>query len=155
MERSRVGMWVAWALAGCTSDPSTDGTDSPVAPDPQVTIVTPTVDAEVSGATLRVEVTVADFELTPRDEVAWAPGWGLLGWTAAAAAHTVGEAPNGYVGYAIDGTELAATTELAVTLPLDGVPPGTHDLVAQLYYPDGDGFYPPVLDQVTFHLVAP
>jgi len=50
------------------------------------------------------------------------------------AKHSEG-APEGYLSVSVDGAEVLATASTNFTLPVEA---GAHDLVAQLFYEDGD-----------------
>ena len=123
-------------LLGCPGEP-------PVL-DPRVTILTPTDGATVSGPEVAVEVEVEDFDLVPAETTAWR--WPRL--LPVAHAHDPGDDPEGYVLLLLDQVEVAAAADTAFVL--EGLEPGSYDLVAELRWPDGDAFYPPVRDAVTF-----
>lgn len=134
-----LGLWVA-----C------NGQDAPV--DPTVDILSP-VEGEVVGAdTLGVTAVTTGFRYE-------APDSGLAAWTAwwlpTAHAHDPGEAPYGYLQWRVDGQDVLATSDPSATLDLSVLSDGAHALQVELFYPDGDAFYPPVVDEVGILLERP
>lgn len=146
---------VTLALCACTgAEPDDVDTDTdlplPIWPDPTITASEPLDGATISGETMHVVVTTANFKLTRKDEVVWSLPTPLGLLTSVAYAHVVGDEPNGYIAYKVDGVALAETIETDVMLPVSALAPGQHALLVELHYPDGDTFYPPALDQVAF-----
>jgi len=146
---------VTLALGACTgAEPDAADTDTdpplPIWPDPTVTASEPADGATISGETMRVVVSTTDFILTGKDEVVWSLPTPLGLLSGVAWAHVVGDQPNGYIAYKVDGVSLAETIETDVLLPVTALTAGQHALLVELHYPDGDTFYPPALDQVPF-----
>ena len=145
---------IATLVVGCADgDVSGDDTDT-VQPAPTWPAPTVTVDAPASGAALtgrvRVQVRLTDFRLSGvADTLGWWPS-PLALIEGQAWAHVITDEPNGYISYRVDGVTLADTIETDVELDLSAFEPGQHALLVELFYPDGDGFYPPVLAQVPF-----
>lgn len=115
-------------------------------PLPTVRITAPADGAAVAAAAA-VEVQVTGFAFVAPTGTASLPPWP---WLAArgAAAHEAGEAPEGYVSWSIDLVEVAKVASTAATLDTSGLAEGPHVLRAELFYPDGDGFYPSVADEI-------
>lgn len=119
-------MWLAmWLLVGCV-----DGDEAL----PAVTILAPAEGEVVTGPDLAVELQVEGF--------AWAAPEGrrLL--------HDPSAEPEGYAELYLDGGEpVVLTGPLGA---LSGVDAGEHELEVELYWPDGDAFFPPATDGCTF-----
>jgi hypothetical protein len=143
-------VWV-WVAACTGDDPEPVDTDLPLPiwPYPTVAVTEPVAQAVINTTSLRVVVTTADFKLTGKTAVVRVSP-GPLWWLGSADAHVLGEEPNGYIVYDVDGRVLAETIETDVLLPIGELTEGQHYLTVKLLYPDGDGFYPPVLAQVPF-----
>jgi hypothetical protein len=138
----RLGWLALWA--GCAGE----GAPS----DPTVDILSP-VDGEViATASVGVTAVTTGFRYE-------APDSGLASWTAwlvpSALAHDPGESPYGYLQWRIDGQDALTTTDPSATLDLSAFAPGSHTLDVELFYPDGDAFYPPVVDAVGILLELP
>ena len=160
------GLPLILALAAChgddgdkgDTDTDTDVADTQVtAPTPTLTIVAPAAGATVDGPDVDVVLDVTDFpfvapEAAARSTLPVGPAWTWL-LTGTAAAHEVGEAPEGYVQLTLDDD--AVTQLTAETTTLVGLSAGSHHLEAELLYPDGDSFYPAILADVTFTVVLP
>ena len=64
-----------------------------------------------------------------------------------ALAHGDPSDPGGYIQVTLDGEEVAQLTDVIADLAIEA---GEHTLGVELYWPDGDAFYPPIEDEVTF-----
>ncbi|MCB9664641.1 MAG: hypothetical protein H6732_11055 [Alphaproteobacteria bacterium] len=117
---------------------------------PTVAIVAPVEGAQVTGDTLVVRLEVTDFTFSRDDATAWWQRRSPLAWLVPTAhAHEVGEAANGYARLTVDEVEAARALEPEVTLDVRSLAPGAHELRVELFYPDGDSFFPAVADVVT------
>lgn len=128
-------MLLALLLLGCPGEVA----------QPTVTILSPAPEATV-GTEVTVEVAVDGFELVAQEA-------SLLRWLVPTAyAHEPGDDPQGYVRLTLDEVEVASGPQ--TTFSLEDLAAGDHVLVAELFWPDGDAFYPAVDDEVSF-TVAP
>jgi hypothetical protein len=136
--------WLVLWLAAC------GGEDAPV--DPTVDILSPVEGEEVTTDALGVTAVTTGFRYE-------APDTGLAAWTAwlmpTARAHEPGESPYGYLQWRIDGADVLATSDPSATLDLSALGDGAHSVEVELFYPDGDAFYPPVVDVVGIVLERP
>jgi hypothetical protein len=132
----------------------TDSDAAPVTlyPRPTITILSPTDSATVTGPDVALDLDVQKFNLTGKAPSArWVMPprlWGMSLLVPTADAHTLETPPLGYIAVRVDGVLTAETIDVTTTLV--GLAPGTHVVEVELLYPDSDGFYPAVIDDVTF-----
>lgn len=126
------------ALSGCTGGEL----------EPAVEITAP-ADGATTGADVTITVEVTDFALVDPESARRArrPVWTPLDLFPAAYAHDPSADPEGYVEYSVDGDVVATTTDLSFAVT--GLAAGAHTIEVELYYPDGDAFFPAVTDEVT------
>ncbi len=141
-------------MSGMTSEGDTDSDVVPATlyPRPTIAILSPTEGLTVTGPDVPLQIDVQKFNLTGKTPSArWvAPPklWGLSLLIPTADAHTLETPPLGYIAVRVDGVLTAETIDVSTTLV--GLAPGQHVVEVELLYPDSDGFYPAVLDDVTF-----
>lgn len=152
-----------WLLAACAGNdreetgtkpdptcdcPTTTPDTTPSVTDTAVVWPPPTVDILVPGSiavgpSMIVDLRVTDF-LFVGPPIGDQTGGGTGGTGAAPHAHPPTARPSGYVRVTLDGAVVAE--EPATRFYLDGVGPGDHYVQAELVYPDGEQFFPPVLE---------
>jgi hypothetical protein len=155
-------MWAwLWAVA-CTGAVPDDPVETGTAvtwPAPTVVITAPTDGQVVGPEGFDATVALTGFPLVPKDPVGlWVPPLPLVPWgwvSTAAYAHEVNEAPEGYVSWSVDQTVVVEAAAETVRIDTSALAPGEHTLWAELFYPDGDFFYPPILDHVSFTVAEP
>jgi len=114
---------------------------------PTVTIVAPANGAVLPAGNAVMQIDVTDFDLVAPEEgsaalslpVWWAPS--------IARAHEPSDEPEGFVRVSVDGVQKLDTIVLDFTL--EDIPSGAHQIEVELFYPDGDPFYPAVTDEIT------
>ncbi len=164
--------WLALALTACPptdltdtdtdtdTDADTDVTTVIQWPDPTLDVISPVADEVLVGPDVTVQFVISNFELTGPDPssdpdagaqmLPLSPRlpWSLWMLLPRALAHEPGDRPGGYAEVTLDGTVIGLTEQTFFTLT--DVEPGTHFVVVELYWPDGDAFYPPVDQRVYF-----
>lgn len=134
------------------TDTDTGAEPATVYPRPTITIQAPLDGATVAGPDVALKLDVQKFNLTGKEVSArWVMPprlWGLSLIVPTADAHDLETPPLGYIAVRVDGVLTAETIDVETTLA--GLAPGEHVVEVELLYPDSDGFYPAVLDAVTF-----
>jgi hypothetical protein len=142
----RIPIVLAWAACGPSEDPAATGGVDCARVVPTLTIAEPS--GTVSGPDVEVRLEVTGFDWV-EGTTARRDGFAPLSWLIPVAyAHDPTACPSGHAVLSLDGVEVGTTADGTFTLV--GVPPGDHAVTAELAYPDGDGFFPPVVDEVTF-----
>lgn len=149
-----MGSLLSSCMPGMSSsgDTDSDATPATLYPRPTIAITSPVEGASVSGPDVALEIDVQKFNLTGKQVSARAVPplrlWGLDMLCPTADAHTLETPPLGYIAVRVDGVLKAETIDVSTTMI--GLTPGSHVVEVELLYPDSDGFYPAVLDDVTF-----
>jgi hypothetical protein len=163
--RSAVGVGL---LVGCpgappqetgtgSTDTSTTTTTPP--PPPTLAIAAPVSGAALAGPDVAVTLEIGGFILDGYQPPGSTTGalWGLgplWSWSLLPAdAHVTGEPPRGFPLVRLDGIEVSRDPSAALVLA--AVPPGAHFLEVELLWYDGDAFFPPVIDGVSFTIAPP
>lgn len=125
------------ALAGCPG---------PAADQPSVTILSPANGAVLFAGEAVVQVEVTDFALVPPEEESASLSLPMWWAPSIARAHDPSAEPEGFLRVYLDGVDKLDTIDLDFTL--SDIPSGSHNLEVELFYPDGDPFFPAVTDEV-------
>lgn len=154
----RDAVWIGLLASSCMAgrpdggDTDTGATPATLYPRPSITVTSPAEGVTVSGPDVPLALDVQRFNLTGKQPSARAAPplklWGLDMLCPAADAHTLETPPLGYIAIRVDGVLTAETIDVSTTMV--DLAPGPHTVEAELLYPDSDGFYPAVLDDVTF-----